>query len=226
MAMLCLFCNDGYGQPFEAEARAFTREQGIPLLVVHSGRRGEALAGRRSPASRLKWQLQCFLRSILLSAKEGGPTWLVSDVNARFFSCQLGGQMHGVIAGFNQIFQPATINRLASLVNFHPSVLPYYRGPVPSYWCLENKEERTGYTLHRVTGEIDRGEPLFQEELAIGSARTDRDLDLLIAARAASCFRRYLAHLFLGKPFDRVLLEAGQIYRVRLDYGSFPPAPR
>jgi methionyl-tRNA formyltransferase len=129
---------------------------------------------------------------------------------------------HGVIAGFNQIFKSDTIGSFRSLVNFHPSVLPFYRGPVPSYWCLANKEVTTGYTLHAVTGRIDDGEILFQEAVSINEDDSERSLDAKIAKQAAPTFFAYLQSLVDNSPWTKVRLDASAIYKHHVDYLSFP----
>lgn len=47
--------------------------------------------------------------------------------------------------------------------NFHPSMLPAYGGINPISWGLLNQEKKWGFSWHRITKEIDRGEVLYQE---------------------------------------------------------------
>jgi methionyl-tRNA formyltransferase len=114
-------------------------------------------------------------------------------------------------------------------VNFHPSVLPLYRGPVPSYWVIRNGERRTGFTLHRITARIDDGEILDQEELPVGGLDDPAQLDQAIAARAVGTLSRYLDHLRTGAAWHKRTLDAFTVYRTHVDYCSFPdrspPAP-
>ena len=72
-----------------------------------------------------------------------------------------------IITGFNQIFNKTTIQQFNLLVNFHPSVLPLYRGPFPLLWNIKLKEEKAGFTVYKVTEYIDEGEILFQDFIAI-----------------------------------------------------------
>jgi methionyl-tRNA formyltransferase len=64
-----------------------------------------------------------------------------------------------------------------TLVNFHPSLLPSYRGPIPSYWVIENKEKYTGITMHKVTEKIDNGEIIYNKFLSILPGDTPEILD-------------------------------------------------
>ena len=52
-------------------------------------------------------------------------------------------------------------------VNIHPSKLPYYRGPVPTAWAIQNGEKAFGITIHYVDEGIDTGDILVQNEYPI-----------------------------------------------------------
>lgn len=52
-------------------------------------------------------------------------------------------------------------------INFHPSLLPMYRGQSPTYWVLKNKEPVTGLTCHYVDEGIDTGDIIFQVEVMV-----------------------------------------------------------
>jgi methionyl-tRNA formyltransferase len=67
--------------------------------------------------------------------------------------------------------------------NFHPSLLPRYRGPNPFFWVLRNGEARTGLTVHALTDEIDGGDIYWQRAYDI-TAHEDQ-----------GTLRRALAHL-------------------------------
>lgn len=42
-------------------------------------------------------------------------------------------------------------------VNFHPSILPQYRGPDPLFWQIKNGVTETGITAHKVDKNFDSG---------------------------------------------------------------------
>jgi methionyl-tRNA formyltransferase len=55
-------------------------------------------------------------------------------------------------------------------LNVHPSLLPAFRGPEPLFWIYHACEQRTGVTVHRLTGELDAG-PIVRQtpiDLPIG----------------------------------------------------------
>jgi len=79
------------------------------------------------------------------------------------------------IAG-NQIFKKPLI-QLANkgLLNLHTALLPKYRGLMPSFWVLKNKEEYTGVSVFFVDEGIDSGPILVQKKISIGN-KTQSDL--------------------------------------------------
>ena len=172
--MIYLFCNETYGRKFLNAAHDFSRECQAELTVVFSDRQPSSHSQLRSLLSfpshlrrRIRRQ-RSFFRDFQMKLR------LAEDVNAASFLRRVRQEDHGIIAGFNQIFRQHAISRFQTLVNFHPSLLPLYRGPVPSFWCISNNEELTGFSLHRVTSRIDEGEILFQETVAIGGERNPR----------------------------------------------------
>lgn len=52
-------------------------------------------------------------------------------------------------------------------INVHGSLLPDYRGAAPINWALINGEKETGVTTFRLQHDIDTGNILLQEKLAI-----------------------------------------------------------
>jgi methionyl-tRNA formyltransferase len=52
-------------------------------------------------------------------------------------------------------------------VNVHASLLPKYRGAAPINWAIINGEKESGVTTFKLTHEIDTGNILFQNKVAI-----------------------------------------------------------
>lgn len=52
-------------------------------------------------------------------------------------------------------------------INLHGSLLPAYRGAAPIQWAIIRGEDETGITTFRLQHEIDSGEILLQERIAI-----------------------------------------------------------
>lgn len=61
-------------------------------------------------------------------------------------------------------------------MNLHGSLLPKYRGAAPIHWAVINGESETGVTSFFLKHEIDTGDMLFQEKLAIGENETTGDI--------------------------------------------------
>jgi methionyl-tRNA formyltransferase len=56
--------------------------------------------------------------------------------------------------------------------NLHGSLLPKYRGAAPIHWAVINGETRTGVTSFMLKHEIDTGNIMLQEMIAIGEEET------------------------------------------------------
>jgi methionyl-tRNA formyltransferase len=61
-------------------------------------------------------------------------------------------------------------------INVHASLLPQYRGAAPINWVIINGEKETGITTFKLQHEIDTGNILLQEKIAIGDDETAGEL--------------------------------------------------
>ena len=82
------------------------------------------------------------------------------------------------------------------IINIHPSLLPFYRGPVPTAWAILNNETEFGITIHKVDNGIDTGDILLQSIHDIGDDETGYELYL----RAMS-----LGAKLLINNFDKII---------------------
>lgn len=60
--------------------------------------------------------------------------------------------------------------------NLHGSLLPKYRGAAPINWAIIRGEKESGVTSFKLKHEIDTGNMLFQEKVAIGTHTTAGEL--------------------------------------------------
>ena len=60
-------------------------------------------------------------------------------------------------------------------INLHSSLLPKYRGLMPTFWVLKNNEKRTGVSVFYVDEGIDSGPIITQKEIKINN-QTHADL--------------------------------------------------
>lgn len=75
-----------------------------------------------------------------------------------------------VSVGGNQIFKKPLLELATyGCVNLHTALLPKYRGLMPSFWVLKNKEEFTGVSVFFVDEGIDSGPILVQKKVKIGN---------------------------------------------------------
>jgi methionyl-tRNA formyltransferase len=156
------------------------------------------------------------------SITTGANLLIIDNINSLAFKARIQPGDHGIVAGFNQIFQKDTISLFKSLVNFHPSLLPFYRGPVPSFWCIHNGEEQSGYTLHAITEYIDAGDILFQEVVPIDKDDDESRLDQKIAHLGALTMYKYLRCIVDAVSLRKVCVDAAGCYKNHFGYSSFP----
>jgi len=75
-----------------------------------------------------------------------------------------------VLASFGQIITPNILNIFPmGIVNLHPSLLPFYRGPTPVQSAIINGENETGISLIKLDNLIDHGPILSQQKLEISN---------------------------------------------------------
>lgn len=198
-----LFCNEQYG---EAYLRVFQAAAGkwsdFDWYVVFSvpGRDGGCLRKCVNVIRRLRKNFAYRAQNLLVNSLK---VITVADVNRSDFYETIPIGSVGFVAGFNQIFKKPIIDRLSSFVNFHPSLLPYYRGAIPSYWVIKNNETITGFTAHVVSEQIDAGEIIYQELVEINQDISEVELDRKIAVVGSFYFDECLKAIGAGKPFRK-----------------------
>ncbi|MEN0000339.1 MAG: formyltransferase family protein [Pseudomonadota bacterium] len=115
------------------------------------------------------------------------------------------------------IFPRAFIDRLdGKLVNFHPALLPHYKGPAPLHALIANEEADTygGMTLHAVSPGIDEGPIIGQRHLPLskyGSIDGWYDaMDAAIKSLIENELPRYLNGTLKAEPQEP---NSGSYYR-------------
>lgn len=75
-------------------------------------------------------------------------------------------------------FAPDTLVKIPRLgtIQFHPSLLPKYRGPSSINWPIIRGDARTGLTIFRPTEGLDEGPIMLQKECDIGPEETLADV--------------------------------------------------
>jgi len=96
----------------------------------------------------------------------------------------LGADLHIVVA-FRMLPEAVWSMPPLGTINVHGSLLPQYRGAAPINWAVINGETETGVTTFRLKHEIDTGNLLLQDRIAIlpeDNAGTVHDKLMLVGA--------------------------------------------
>lgn len=98
-----------------------------------------------------------------------------------------------VVCGWRTIIDPAISDSMKlGLVAAHDSLLPRYRGFAPINWAIINGETETGVTLFLIgDGEVDSGNIIDQEKVAIGPDDYARDVYEKITEATISLYARF-----------------------------------
>lgn len=191
MSAYYLFCNLAYGLPFvEVFGRSAALQPSVRHTIVLSTAHLRGSHWHRRALAYVQ------ARRTIRHAARFCPAQFIEDVNASGFLASVPEGSIGIAAGFNQIFRARSIRHFDALINFHPSILPHYRGAIPSYWTLKNRELRTGFTAHQITENVDAGPILHQQYVDIPSGISEKALDVLIGQRGADHLGTLLASNF------------------------------
>ncbi len=88
-------------------------------------------------------------------------------------------------------------------INLHASLLPRYRGAAPINWAVMNGEQITGATTFFIRHEIDTGDILMSEELAIGQDETAGELHDRLALMGGSLLARTVSAVLSNTASSR-----------------------
>ncbi len=97
-----------------------------------------------------------------------------------------------VCAAYPYKIPPDVISSFECAINVHPSLLPEGRGPWPLPWSILRADERTGVTLHKLSGSWDSGEIVMQRDVAIGPDDNLESLSAKIQLCAAVLMGEFL----------------------------------
>lgn len=122
-----------------------------------------------------------------------------------------------VSAGSAIIFRQPFLDAFDVAVNFHPTLLPHYRGPHPlDALILHGDADRYGgMTMHLINAGIDEGAIVAQRAIPRSSARHDLDWRRRLSRAAGRMIEVDFARLISGevKPSTQAL-EAGSYVRL------------
>jgi len=84
---------------------------------------------------------------------------------------------------------------LIGAVNFHPSLLPKYRGPSPVEWALVHGEQETGLSAHIIDEKFDSGPVISQIAIPIDHTDDTDTLSIKLARRGGDLFKNVINKL-------------------------------
>jgi folate-dependent phosphoribosylglycinamide formyltransferase PurN len=85
----------------------------------------------------------------------------IDSINSSNFINFLNSKKFDLIVFINcvEIINQETLEKInKDIINFHPGLLPKYRGLFPNFYSLMNNEKNIGFTLHKVNNKIDSGQ--------------------------------------------------------------------
>ncbi len=112
----------------------------------------------------------------------------------------------------NILKSPALGASKLGAINIHPSLLPKYRGPCPTFWARYHQDERIGVTVHRMTRKIDCGSILGQYSTDANYDLSDDQIESELFGLAADHLPSVLARLAEGDTSHETPLEPGAPY--------------
>ncbi len=106
----------------------------------------------------------------------------------------------GALVSYGKIIPQDIINIFPhGIVNFHPSMLPVYRGPSPIETAIMHGDSFTGLTLMALSRDMDAGAIYYQEKVAIGPDDTAEQLYERFGQRGAELMVDKLAQIVTGQ---------------------------
>lgn len=156
---------------------------------------GEAAIDPDPPAARIVRAIRHRATQVVQTARLGRivqkscsehniPVWRTFDVNEASFLRKVEDTDIDLIisAAFPQIFSKALIS-IPSLgsVNFHPSLLPKYRGAHPHFWAIAKGESESGISAHFMTERLDDGDIIAQIPFSIADLSYHQLYDKMVS---------------------------------------------
>jgi len=98
------------------------------------------------------------------------PLFEFDDHNSKECEVKLQELKPDLIVIADDVILTPNIYTTSSLpaINFHPGILPWYRGSNTIFHALNNKEfDKVGFTIHEVEENVDTGDILYREVIEV-----------------------------------------------------------
>lgn len=160
-------------------------DRGVPLCGVVHGRRG-------GPG----WQA---LLTRLRADHPEVPRWLRPDLSdPQVVSALAQTAPTALASGFYPRVIPPPVLALAPGYNVHPSDLPRWRGPDPSFWVIRSGEAKTAICVHVLTEALDEGDIVRRVEVPVRWWESGGALAARLERDAAGVLGDFMAELMGG----------------------------
>ncbi len=105
-----------------------------------------------------------------------------------------------VVIAYGKIL-PSSVLKIPKIfcINVHGSLLPKYRGAAPINWAIINGEKETGFSLIKMSPQMDAGEIIVQQKMPILSDETAQSLRVRMAKESGACLCQTIRKIALGK---------------------------
>jgi len=119
----------------------------------------------------------------------------ISIVDKNSFNKELKDKinLHKLVISFSNpfIIKENILNK-SIFVNFHPGILPTYRGSFSTVWSMINKEKVVGGTWHYVKKEVDTGNILASTKVNVKPTSTAFSLNHQIFSKGIQLIKQVL----------------------------------
>ena len=119
----------------------------------------------------------------ILHAKKNSIPYLVVNTKKRNFENKILNELRKYkislvcLAGYMKIISKKFLNSYGkNVINIHPSLLPKFKGLNTFKRVLENKETKTGCTVHFVNEKLDSGANILQKSFFINKGDNEKIL--------------------------------------------------
>lgn len=170
---------------------------GDPLAALHLLDRGVTLCGvvhgrRGGPG----WQR-------LVPRLRGVPRWQLPNLDDPAVLAQLRATAPDLlVSGFYPRQIPEGVLALAPGYNVHPSDLPRWRGPDPSWWVVRSGETHTAICVHELSAGLDEGAVIDRWPVAVGPEESAGHLAVRLEALAQARLAEIIARMAAGERFE------------------------
>lgn len=152
---------------------------------------------------------------------ENKVNYFIADYNQKSAFSELKNFNPDIIASiYGRRIIPQYILDMANhgTFNFHPSLLPNYKGCFSVSWAIINREKVTGITIHEMVDKVDQGKILLQRKVEITQDDTAYSLWHKLADLFIRLFDDFYRDFSSGKVIAQEMPTEGTFYFRRLPH--------